>query len=767
MDINRRNFLKGALVTGAAAAAAVALPACSPAAPSDASDAKSSSKGGETTGAKHTWEVAPEPIADIAETQDFDVVVVGAGLAGINAAEAAARNGAKTVVIERNTTFSVRGVDVGHIGSKYHKSNGFDLDPRVAARFLHQASHQTTNYDLIYVWASRSGEVFDYIEDLGSKNGVSMVPALSGTAKYGNWSTLSDRWRVYPDAVSFVRGGETYDMRDDGQPVNVTLGELVYNSAVDNGAEFVFEARAEQLVGDAASGITGVVATTKDGKHVQYNAKKGVILATGDIGGNQEMVDAFCPISNRSDSNCYAPAGFNNGDGLLMGMWAGAAMSKSEAAPMIHQFTLDTLEFNLTSFIMSWLAVNANGERYGAEMPFEPMLTNARMNTPGNVAWSIFDSDYETYIMQQQPERYDRFTDGLDAVMEKWLGNGKLIKADTLDDLAKQLDIPADTFKATVERYNSMAEAGEDVDFDVPAQWLAPVKTAPFYATKNVCSTLTIPFGLPGAHRRGRADSRPVRHRQRAGRLLRQGLPGALPRRQPRPLRDVRPAGRRSVRQGHDHRRARLRLSASDRPTKAGPLPLPPSSRCGRPPGRPRSFRDPQGSRRYRRLLSADRRQLQPQAQPALASALFQARVQRTAHLPDQRARDGQPQARPLARARRVGGVEGLEQPIDLAGERRVDIVRERHRHATADRLPHLHVEGRARVLAGVVHEVLHHPLQRALVAPHANRPVGHAQAHFQTALLEQPVAPRHRLAHQTARLHRLARQRRILVACL
>ena len=180
-----------------------------------------------------------------------------------------------------------------------------------------------------------------------------------------------------------------------------------------------------------------------------------------------------------------------------MGMWAGAAMSKSEAAPMIHQFTLDTLEFNLTSFIMSWLAVNANGERYGAEMPFEPMLTNARMNTPGNVAWSIFDSDYETYIMQQQPERYDRFTDGLDAVMEKWLGNGKLIKADTLDDLAKQLDIPADTFKATVERYNSMAEAGEDVDFDVPAQWLAPVKTAPFYATKITGATFLTVCGEP------------------------------------------------------------------------------------------------------------------------------------------------------------------------------------------------------------------------------------------------------------------------------
>lgn len=493
MSMDRRSFLKGAFVTGAAATATVALGACSPSAPTEASTGEAQNLA--STG-KHSWEEAPAPITDVAETLDYDIVVVGAGLAGVNAAEAAARNGAKVAVIERNTGISIRGVDVGHLGSKFHKQNGFDLDPRVAARFLHQASHQTTNYDLIYVWASRSGEVFDYIDELGAQNGVSMVPALSGTAKYGNWSKLPDRWRVYPDAVSFVRGGETYDMRDDGQPVNVTLGELVYNSATANGAEFVFEARAEQLVGDAANGITGVIVTTKDGQHVQYNAKNGVILATGDIGGNQEMVDVFCPISNRSDANVYAPAGYNNGDGILMGAWAGAGISKSPAAPMIHQFTLDSLEFNLTSFIMCWLAVNANGERYGAEMPFEPMLTNARMNTPGNVAWSIFDGDYEKYLMQQQPERFDRFMDGLDVVMEKWLDNGMLVKADTLDDLAQQLGIPADTFKATVERYNSMAANGEDIDFDVPQQFLAPVQTPPFYATKNVCSTLTIPFGL-------------------------------------------------------------------------------------------------------------------------------------------------------------------------------------------------------------------------------------------------------------------------------
>ena len=150
-------------------------------------------------------------------------------------------------------------------------------------------------------------------------------------------------------------------MRDDGQPVNMTLGELVNNSAVDNGAEFVFEARRAAGGRRSRSGITGVVATTKDGKHVQYNAKKGVILATGDIGGNQEMVDAFCFISNRSDSNCYAPAGFSITATACFHGHVGrrGRNRRAEAAPMIHQFTLDTLEFNLTSFIMSWLAVNA------------------------------------------------------------------------------------------------------------------------------------------------------------------------------------------------------------------------------------------------------------------------------------------------------------------------------------------------------------------------------------------------------------------------
>ncbi|MDR2036108.1 MAG: FAD-binding protein, partial [Coriobacteriales bacterium] len=187
--IDRRSFLKGALATGAAAAA-VTLPGCTPTAVP---------KGAQAGATKHTWDVPPAPITDIAEKKDFDIVIVGCGLAGLNAAQAASRNGARVACIERSEEFQIRGVDVGHIGSEYHKRTGFNVDAYTAAKFTHLWSHQTTNYNLIFTWASRSGKVFDYIEKLVAEYGVWMVPALSGTAKVG-WENLPERWRIHPDA---------------------------------------------------------------------------------------------------------------------------------------------------------------------------------------------------------------------------------------------------------------------------------------------------------------------------------------------------------------------------------------------------------------------------------------------------------------------------------------------------------------------------------------------------------------------------------------
>lgn len=490
MDVTRRNFLKGALTSGALAAAAVTIPGCAP----QQSTTEDLPATGDGVG-KHTWEVAPEPITDVTETHDFDIVIVGAGLAGLSAAEAAARSGASVAVLERTDGIQMRGVDVAAIGSDWKLRNGVEIDIDIACKLLYLWSNQTVNYNLVRTWAEQCGPVINYIEEMVGKQGISLVSALSGTAKYG-WETLPERWRIYPDAVSFVRGDEVGTARPDGKECNWNLGEALNVSAEENGAEFVFNTHVEQLVGDAQSGITGVIATDANGNHVQYNATKGVVLATGDICGNQEMIDAWAPICNRSDGIIYSPAGCNTGDGILMGCWAGAAVSKSPAAPMVHQFTLDSYTFNLTAFIMSWLAVNRDGARYGAELPFEPYLTNGRMNTPGNQAWSIFDADYAVYVKKQWPTKYEEWLNGIEEEMEKRIESGSLVKAESLDELAEKIGVPADQLKKSVDEYNAAYQAGVDTKFDVPAQFLSEVKTAPFYATPLVCSTLTIPFGL-------------------------------------------------------------------------------------------------------------------------------------------------------------------------------------------------------------------------------------------------------------------------------
>jgi hypothetical protein len=495
MDLNRRSFLKGAFATGAVAAA-MAMPGCSPAVPSAESvSGSSNTSGGANNGGKHTWEIKPEAITEIAETKDYDIVIVGAGLAGLSAAEAAARSGASVAVLEQTGEFQVRGLDVGHIGSKWQIKNGINLDPKEAARLLHQWSHQTTNYNLINTWATRSGKVFDYMEELAGKYGISMVTAISPTAKQG-WNELEERWKVLPDAVSFTAPTDVGLFTKDGRLLNHNLGYMLEQSSLEYGAEYFFNTFGEQLVGDAASGITGVIAKGDSG-YIQFNAAKGVILATGDFGANEEMCEVFAPIVKRVDGDTYTPPSGNTGQGLLMGAWAGAAFSKAPAAPMVHQFTTSNLSSNLTSFVMTWLAVDKHGRRYGAELPYEPYLTNARMNTDGNIAWSIFDADYEQYVQKQYPGTYKDILVGQAEELERRISEvGDMVRADTLEELAKLIDVPADELKKTVERFNGYCQAGADPEFGVPSHFLSEIKTPPFYASVNAASKLVIPFGL-------------------------------------------------------------------------------------------------------------------------------------------------------------------------------------------------------------------------------------------------------------------------------
>lgn len=163
---------------------------------------------------------------------------------------------------------------------------------------------------------------------------------------------------------------------------------------------------------------------------------------------------------------------------------------------MIHQFTIATRAYNMTAFFVTMLAVNSDGERFMNEMPFEPYITDARMNSRGNVAWSVFDADYPTYLQSQFPDSYQDMLETIPDELQERIDDGEVFRADTLEELAGMIGVPADALARTAEKYNEMYEQGADTQFGVVPRMLCQVKTAPFYAVPIHASCLAMPFGL-------------------------------------------------------------------------------------------------------------------------------------------------------------------------------------------------------------------------------------------------------------------------------
>ena len=449
---------------------------------------------GATTSTPHSWEIKPEPIdaSSIKATYDFDVVVVGAGVGGNAAAEGAASEGAHVALVEQSGDLTAHGCDNACINSKFQQEMGIEFDKDEIFKLLFRWSQQQANPKLIRTWIDRSGEVFDHYIDLANEAGLGLMSAYSNTSK-SDWEDNDEWFREYRTAMSFGSPDEGIIIDiEKFQFLEYHLVEMLANAAKDNGAEYYFNTRAQQLIQDETGRVNGVICTDENGEYVQFNATQGVILACGDISGNEEMMQAFCPIALRADSVAYFPAQGNLGDAIKLGCWAGAAVSRSTAGHAVHPISGSPL----TCLDMSWLAVNRNGERFCAEVPFEPYVTNARMAQPGNVAWNIYDGKFKERVATQEPNTAEALLAGIDDTIESTKGTDLLIVANTLEDLANQLGIPGDALEATVARYNELCSSGEDTDFGVPSRFLAAVEEPPFYAVPMPAQTLAVCFGL-------------------------------------------------------------------------------------------------------------------------------------------------------------------------------------------------------------------------------------------------------------------------------
>lgn len=504
-DLSRRGFLTGSAAVGALAA--FGLAGCSPAASGD-----KTVSGSKKDAAKTTWRDQPEA-PEITETVEADLVVVGAGNGGIVAAATAAQNGAKVIVLEKAGQIAQAREAIGALNAEA------DHQEDVAKLMNHanQVESGDANMLMYKTWAEKSSEMITWMKETLEPKGMCFP---------FEWHAPDDPHAYYP-AMCYnpIMGEYMPDGPNYGAYAHLEVLADVFTN--DLGGEIRFNTPAQQLVQDESGKVTGVIALGADGKGIQFNASKGVIICTGGYGANTEMLN---DLAEGNTKWCgLTSATTETGDGIRMALWAGAQLEAGGAAMIWNRAILpDGFEFNddrmggdiFLPGSQPFLHVNINGERFMNEDQCYPMSYAAGANQPGHYSWIVWDGDYWEDIQKFDTGGCSRLTpapsgtafnadvydceqitkEHLDSFwLDPRLENGSLKKADTLDELAKAMEFDAEqtaTFKATVERYNQMADAGEDTDFGKPAYRLSDVKTAPFYAARIAGALLVTIHGV-------------------------------------------------------------------------------------------------------------------------------------------------------------------------------------------------------------------------------------------------------------------------------
>ena len=484
MDMDRRGFLKGVGTMGALGAlGTIGLTGCAPTSPAEGGASAKSDD------AVHPWEVQPDPITEFVAEETYDVVIVGAGIAGVSAAYGAAKEGARVAVVEKFGEPTAHGYDIGIIGSKLQAAEGIEIDRDLAAQLMYRWGQNQPNMHLIRYYLNHSGEIMDQVIDMAEKNGYEVYIHGELTAA-PDWDNLDDRYKKFRTAHVFrLPEGSDKEQQPWGMAYVVSM---LAEEAQAAGAEMKFNSPAVQLVREGDR-VSAVIIEDSEG-YKKINAQNGVILATGGISENEAMLSCWCSFATRTTTSIF-PKGSNVGDGLVMGMQIGAARSWCPPAPIIHGGLMFP-EVGI-AFGLSWLMVNRDGMRFCDETNWEPILTNAILNAPGTTAWYVFDSRYPEFTAKQKPHPAEAaFVAKIEDFVNQGIEEGTIVKADTLEALAAAIDVPADTLAKTVTRYNAMCAAGVDTDFGTPDRFLAPVEEGPFYAMAPYYGNACTPYGL-------------------------------------------------------------------------------------------------------------------------------------------------------------------------------------------------------------------------------------------------------------------------------
>ena len=375
------------------------------------------------------------------ETLETDIVIIGAGGAGMTAAINATQAGKSVILLEKmpyvggNTTKATGGMNAAE--THYQKEQGIEDTVEQFVEDTMKGGHDINNRDLVTVMAENSAAAIDWLDSIGAP-----LPKVS-------FSGGATNKRIHAP--------------EDGSGVGAYLVTAFRRTLDELGVNVMYETTATELIMENGA-IAGVKA---QGRTVDYTIRaKAVILATGGFGNNEDMIVQYRP-DLKGTVTTSAPG--ITGDGIVMAQAVGADLVDIEQI-QLHPTVEQGTSMLITESVRGdgAILINQEGKRFVNELLTRDVVSAAELEQTGSYAYIIFDQ---------------HLRDGLKAI-EKYVSTGITVQADTIEGLAELIDVDPAALAQTLADWNRYVAEKNDPDFGRESGMDADLSQAPYYAIK-------------------------------------------------------------------------------------------------------------------------------------------------------------------------------------------------------------------------------------------------------------------------------------------
>lgn len=387
----------------------------------------------------------------------YDVVVIGAGGAGFSAAIEAKNAGANVVLLEKMPAVGgnslISGAEMNAAKNWVQPKLGINDDsPELHAEDTYKGGDMKGDMNVIKVMTHNALDAAKWCRDyLGVR---------------------------FEDDNLFFFGG--HSRKRALIPVGHTGTEFItkFQAKADElGIPVITNMKAEELIKDKSGRVVGVKATM-NGASYTFNAKGGVVLATGGFGANPEMVKKYNPKIDERFKTTDAPG--TTGEALYMAERAGAQlvnMGYIQTYPICDPIS-GVIELIADARFDGAIMLNQEGKRFVEELQRRDVLSEAILKQTGGYCWVLWNDKIGSIsnTVQEHPTEYEAFTK-----------QGIMATCDDLKCVADFTKIPFNSLKGTVNRVSSMTGKGNDKDFN-HRSGLVDMTQGKYYVIKAVPS---------------------------------------------------------------------------------------------------------------------------------------------------------------------------------------------------------------------------------------------------------------------------------------